>query len=894
MHGGDGEQKTCSKLLNTISSLQNQRIECEIDKDKQINIKNFKQIDDEISHQIADNHHALKRIPEVYSDVLDKIKIAQDKVSSCQDKIRRCKNSLQCKRDDLKRLYIDSVKDGEILQLLGRIERVKEVPAILDKYTKSKHYQHATRLLKTNVALLEGDIACVEALRDLKADLRKRKDMFHEELIKQLQNHLYLKTSSALKKVQLFRSGEPPEMCDEDEYEDEEEDLTKDPEEDTYAFLKLLVQSLQQLDKLGFTVDEIEKNMEHELWLILVSTTNELLHKKRLCNQVEDQPALFQELLEECFAKYRAVAASHHVVINAIEHLTYSRTASRYTDQIVWSRIQHSVEVLLKEYLAFNTIKAGAVPLSSKVSFAPNHNEIGVYFSRMARKPERSTKDLFQFNSSSTGIRVSTDMSHRVQQYTTVANMTQEIPPLCEKSPHNITLVFKLIINFIREIDNVINVSGNQNIPLAVFLSTFVDDSFLPMLEHKYKAEVDSATQGNQGLTAVKLPQKQSLWPRPLLQGTITVQNKVAELRVLMNRMPKYSSRFLDIICNVLDGYKDSCASTYKNIIELDSRDESTQMLCAKWFKDKEINSIIRKLPMWVEIFPTANENTSTTSHADLANAVKTHIGIDPLEKKYLISETESLLQLAQLHDSIMWLVNYIKTFTRAFEKDREVMEQLDKKTACDYMEHLLNTCSELVTLAEDCIMILFLELRVNCYYHLLIVLRKQQYKLENNESLDPDSGVTLLNKFLSQLDEKIREYLPASHTKFLFDGLGHVMSGIIIGSASFIDEMDSNGLKKMSRNIFALQQNLTNITLTCELDLERASFYYELLYQTPEEVLRNIVERERRFSKDEYTELIQLYYRASSRKGRKGVNNNMMKQHLTRLDKIMSDDGLL
>ena len=91
------------------------------------------------------------------------------------------------------------------------------------------------------MALLEGDIACVEALRDLKADLRKRKDVsterghlvptpkldricniytfeqfsnltyhpqtFHEELIKQLQNHLYLKTSSALKKVQLFRSG---------------------------------------------------------------------------------------------------------------------------------------------------------------------------------------------------------------------------------------------------------------------------------------------------------------------------------------------------------------------------------------------------------------------------------------------------------------------------------------------------------------------------------------------------------------------------------------------------------------------------------------------------------------------------------------------------------------
>ena len=48
-------------------------------------------------------------------------------------------------------------------------------------------------------------------------------------------------------------AGEPPEMDNEEEYEDEEEDLTKDPEEDTYKFLKLLIQSLQQLDRLDET-----------------------------------------------------------------------------------------------------------------------------------------------------------------------------------------------------------------------------------------------------------------------------------------------------------------------------------------------------------------------------------------------------------------------------------------------------------------------------------------------------------------------------------------------------------------------------------------------------------------------------------------------------------------
>ena len=74
---------------------------------------------------------------------------------------------------------------------------------------------------------------------------------------------------------------------------------------------------------------------------------------------------------------------------------------------------------LLKEHFTRETYLSLTVSELIKIHFA------GVYFSRTAKRPERSTKELFQFNSSSTGIRVSTDMSHRVQQYTTVANMSQ-------------------------------------------------------------------------------------------------------------------------------------------------------------------------------------------------------------------------------------------------------------------------------------------------------------------------------------------------------------------------------------------------------------------------------------------------------------------------------------
>lgn len=43
---------------------------------------------------------------------------------------------------------------------------------------------------------------------------------------------------------------------------------------------------------------------------------------------------------------------------------------------------------------------------------------------------------------------------------------------------------------------------------------------------------------------------------------------------------------------------------------------------------------------------------------------------------------------------------------------------------------------SELLQLAEDCLMILYLEIRVQCYYHLLIVLRKVNFDDDFEPSL--------------------------------------------------------------------------------------------------------------------------------------------------------------
>lgn len=55
------------------------------------------------------------------------------------------------------------------------------------------------------------------------------------------------------------------------------------------------------------------------------------------------------------------------------------------------------------------------------------------------------------------------------------------------------------------------------------------------------------------------------------------------------------------------------------------------------------------------------------------------------------------------------------------------------------------------------------------------------------------------------------------------FTGLGHLISCILINGAHYFKRISESGIKKMCRNIFILQQNLTNITMSREADLDFA-----------------------------------------------------------------------
>lgn len=140
----------------------------------------------------------------------------------------------------------------------------------------------------------------------------------------------------------------------------------------------------------------------------------------------------------------------------------------------------------------------------------------------------------------------------------------------------------------------------------------------------------------------------------------------------------------------------------------------------------------------------------------------------------------------------------------------------------------------------------------MHCFHYLIPLTKQGNYDIVANvESMDYDPLVVKLNKDISAIDEAMGAALQQHKFQYIFEGLhwrarvlscnvvltashftlfcslslglGHLISCILINGAQYFRRISESGIKKMCRNIFVLQQNLTNITMSREADLDFA-----------------------------------------------------------------------
>jgi len=128
-------------------------------------------------------------------------------------------------------------------------------------------------------------------------------------------------------------------------------------------------------------------------------------------------------------------------------------------------------------------------------------------------------------------------------------------------------------------------------------------------------------------------------------------------------------------------------------------------------------------------------------------------------------------------------------------------------------------------------------------------------------EPTEPEQYVLDLNKDLTSADDDLSKFLPPTKIKYLFSGISQIIITAIIRNLSRLHDkrLNKNGTLQISRNLFALQQNLTNIIVTKDGQFDRARQYFELLNLNEEDLSQYQADNPNLFSSEEYTALLEI-----------------------------------
>ncbi|CAM9367478.1 exocyst complex component 4 isoform X1 [Lampetra fluviatilis] len=911
----------------------------------------YDRCDHELDDKIVQHYTELTTAIRTYNSITERIAASRSRIRQVRENLLSCKTLLQCKRHELRKLWVEGVEHKHVLALLDEIEDIRQVPQRLDRAMGSKHYLRATDMLVSAVEALDGHLRQVEGLSELRLELHARKMTLHVVLIDELHRHLYIRSTGhaahhappphltgslgketgtphqhtdvtsppAPRKAPDSASSHGKEVSVEMVTENPEE---RDPEEDSARFMAVLVAALAKLGKIPDAIKAIKERFERELQAIVRRSTTQVAdsayQRGESAAPRDAQPGLLLELMELLFDKFRCVADAHSVVLAHLKQAVGPGGAGRagdvklYDMADVWAKIQAVLQMLLTDYLDVkNTRAAGAEP-SAQLPYPSSGGDFSSFF--VKKKQQRQRPSLFKFESSSHAISMSTYLREQRQALYIKSGALQGgaddnliegggVQFVCKPGARNITVIFHPLMRFIKETEQAMGYGPGKQCTLREFLTQYVKNIFLNQVHLEINKEIEAVTKVADPLKTLANADtmKALAVQRPLLQGAVVVEKSVQDLMNLVHDLSAYSDQFLHMICIKLQEYRAMCHAAYRNIVAVHSEDRL--VISASWAKDDDITRLLKSLPNWTNLAqakqPRARGQQGDTNEEEYTRAINAkesdvltgNLGEQLIPEQAILRDPGDLKALANLHESLEWLASRLNGFLADIPAApvQDTMSPAGSESSPDkdllsVPEQILNTLwgltREFQDMADRCLLVLHLEVRVHCFYYLIPLAKQGNYAIVANvESMDYDPLVVRLNKDICAVEEMMNASLQLHKFQYIFEGLGHLISSILINGAQHFKRISESGIKKMCRNIFVLQQNLTNITMSREADLDFARQYYEMMYTTPDELLSVLVDQGVRYSELDYINALALLQRSQAGVGDQTVQNGRMQR---------------
>lgn len=474
---------------------------------------------------------------------------------------------------------------------------------------------------------------------------------------------------------------------------------------------------------------------------------------------------------------------------------------------------------------------------------------------------------------------------------------------VCKPGARNITVIFQPLLRFINETEQNMGPPGQaKQCQLRTFLTYYINDLFLHQVRTEINKEIQAVSKTADPLKVLASADTMKVLAvqRPLLQSTVVVEKSIQDLMTLMQDLSAYSNQFLEMVCDKLKEYKEVCNTSYRGIVQC----EEKLTISASWSKDEDISRLLQSLPNWANMAQPRQlrqkredeEDFTRAAFAKESEVLTGNLGDKLIPQNEILRDVSDLKTLANLQESMEWLSSRLKGFFINLPHAASGSPGSDPQVTNESVrsrDQILQTLTDLSRafqdIADRCLLVLHLEVRVHCFHYLIPLAKQGNYAIVANvESMDYDPLVVKLNKDISAIEEVMGAALQQHKFQYIFEGLGHLISCILINGAQYFKRISESGIKKMCRNIFVLQQNLTNITMSREADLDFARQYYEMLYNAADELLNLVVDQGVRYTELEYIHALSLLQRSQTGVGDLSTQN----VRLQRLKEIICEQA--
>ncbi|RKF72525.1 putative exocyst complex component sec8 [Golovinomyces cichoracearum] len=671
---------------------------------------------------VHENHQGFNSSIGTFHKIQSSIQSAQKRVRNLKESMSLSKANIVTTDPELKKLATASQNYSELIDVLSEIEELRLVPDQLEARISEKRFMTAVDTLQAALRRIRApELKDIGALSDIRSYLNNQENSLTDILIEELHDHLYIKSPYCQERWQViaeshrnFRSSKTESMDPVKPFYEilDSLDFTEtiieapsiNPEADSFFYIWLLVESLNKLGRLDFTVNSIKQRLPVELFTIVNETNSEVDQKHpsslrgSIINSLSDkafgsrekgiQANVIQDLLWTLYGKFESIAESHrilHEVVKSIARREGNQNASRVLGGFreLWNLYQNEIQSLLRNYVTtdvdvyqFNSSISGPAQQDLKRGRLFRFSDTDMKSAQIALEYQeleeiiRSTvpglmsggkqgsdgKKQFQQPGKIQGRSISRlRISNSVYE-----NKIDEVgshKSLVKPSVFNMSLLLSPTLEFLQRLKIIVPPGSDlATSTLTSFLDNFLVNVFLPQLDETLGKLSDSLFEEPD---AFRLdPQWMILSRRPVFKGTAAFFNLITEFSRMLDNIP-HDQALSQLVITQMKKYYEHCNTWFKSLVSKfrDSEGVILKLSATLATCPGDLNVTIKKLWNAIDISGELDVKLIETETSQLIQKINEKT----LQLDDLLMDRETIASLCMLYTSMKWLAIKIK-----------------------------------------------------------------------------------------------------------------------------------------------------------------------------------------------------------------------------------------